>query len=257
MKISSNGMKPISWQLSVILTIIPSGLATFLIYFVIPREIERTGTPFLYYYLPWWIGYMAIYLIASLVGYQLEGNAWDWQTFKARYRLQPIRGKSWWWLWLLLVTFVIAILLANILGPTLSSVSFLQMPSEFPPELNPNHPDGMRSGIFMGVALKGRWWIVAVYFAGWLINIIGEELWFRGHLLPRQELEHGDRAWIIHGIIWGLNHIWQRWTLVILFPYAFLWSYVIQKGKNTRIPIIVHGLGNLIPLVVIVMGVLG
>ena len=254
---STGKLKPISWQLSVLLTLIPAGAAAAMIHIAIPRAVERTGTPFLYYYLPWWIGYMAIYLVASLVGYHLEGNAWDWPTLKSRFRLHSIRGRVWLWFLALLGTFIVAILLVNFLGPQLSSIPFLRMPDEFPTELNPSHPEGMQSGIFMGVALQGKWWILAVYFVGWLINIFGEEFWFRGYLLPRQEREHGSRAWITHGFIWALNHIWQLWTLVILFPYSFLWSFVIQRGRNTWIPILVHGLGNFIPVVGILLGVMG
>jgi hypothetical protein len=42
---------------------------------------------------------------------------------------------------------------------------------------------------FMGLPLQGQWW-VAVYYTLVLVcaNIAGEELWWRGYLLPRQEL---------------------------------------------------------------------
>jgi membrane protease YdiL (CAAX protease family) len=42
---------------------------------------------------------------------------------------------------------------------------------------------------FMGIPLHGSWWI-AVYYVLVLLfgNIAGEELWWRGYLLPRQEL---------------------------------------------------------------------
>ena len=109
----------------------------------------------------------------------------------------------------------------------------------------------------MGVVLKGKWWIAVLYFVGWVFNIFGEEFFFRGYLLPRQEAAYGKRAWLVHGLTWTVHHLWQSWTLVILFPYAFLWSFLIQRGKNTWIPILVHGAGNLIPLIVILTGVIG
>jgi len=152
---------------------------------------------------------------------------------------------------------IIAIAGLNFLGGTLSSIPLFSMPPEFPPELNPNHPNGLITGEFMGLPLKGQWWLVIVYFIGWVLNIFREEFWFRRYILPRQEVAYGNRAWISHGVIWAANHLFQVWTLVILFPYAFLWSYFIQRGKNTCIPIIVHGLGNFIPLVVIIIGVIG
>jgi membrane protease YdiL (CAAX protease family) len=131
------------------------------------------------------------------------------------------------------------------------------MPAAFPAELDPSNPEGRVPGEFMRVELKGQWWIAVVYFLGWVLNIFGEEFWFRGFMLPRQEVAYGRWAWSLHGLVWTINHLFQVWTLVILFPYAFLWSYIIQRGKNTWIPIIAHGAANLIPLIVIIIGVIG
>ena len=39
---------------------------------------------------------------------------------------------------------------------------------------------------FMGIPLKGQWWIPFYYLMVLLAgNIAGEELWWRGYLLPR------------------------------------------------------------------------
>jgi hypothetical protein len=40
---------------------------------------------------------------------------------------------------------------------------------------------------FMGVTLKGQWWITIVYFSALLFNIFDEEFWWWGYILPRQE----------------------------------------------------------------------
>ena len=49
-------------------------------------------------------------------------------------------------------------------------------------------PRGFRA-YSMGMPLAGKWWVAVVFFvAGWLLNIFGEEFWFRGYILPRQEL---------------------------------------------------------------------
>lgn len=46
----------------------------------------------------------------------------------------------------------------------------------------------------MGVRLKGQWWIAVIYFIGWGLNIFGEEFWFRGYMLPRQESQKPKEA---------------------------------------------------------------
>jgi hypothetical protein len=252
---STSQIKPLKIWGSLFLVILSAGTAAYLILKFIPVLVEKNHTPFLSLYLPLWIGFMAFYFALSLVAYRLEGNPFTLAHFTKRYRLGKIQGKDWWWFAALLGTFVIAVGGLGIFGEKLSSLPGLSMPAAFPLDLYPGYPGGLVPGEFMGVSLKGQWWIVGVYFLGWVLNIFGEEFWFRGYMLPRQEAAYGKWAWVSHGLIWALNHIWQVWTLVILLPYAFLWSFIIQGGQKTWIPTIVHGLGNLIPLVLIIVGV--
>ena len=114
----------------------------------------------------------------------------------------------------------------------------------------------MFPGVFMGMPLQGKWWIVALYFVGWVCNILGEEFWWRGFMLPRQELTHGRYTWIVHGVLWAVNHLFQKWTLPVLLITALIYAYGVQKCKNTWITVIVHGLLNLTALVVIITGVI-
>lgn len=250
-------LKPLSiWQ-SLLLVLIPSTASIILYYYVVPEYVKRTGRPFASGYLPAWIGIMATYFLASIIAFKLEGNKVSIAEFAKRYRLKGIRGRDWIWLLALLVSFLVVAVSVTLLGKRLSSTPPLTPPESFPPELNPSKSRGIVPGVFMGMSLQGNWWVAAVYLLGWIMNILGEEFWYRGFMLPRQEVAYGDRAWILHGVVWALNHLWQGWTLIILFPYSFLWSFIIQRARNTTIPIIVHGLGNLSVLIFIIAGVLG
>lgn len=42
---------------------------------------------------------------------------------------------------------------------------------------------------------SGRYWILAVWLPFWVLNIFGEELLWRGVVLPRQETAFGKWAW--------------------------------------------------------------
>ena len=123
----------------------------------------------------WWVSYMFLYFIASLVAYRLEGNPFKRQAFARRYRLEKIKGEQWKWGLALLLSFILIILLLNIASPWLASIPILAPPESFPAELNPAKPGGRISGEFMGLPLKGQWWLVGVYFLGWVFNIFGEE----------------------------------------------------------------------------------
>jgi hypothetical protein len=93
----------------------------------------------------------------------------------------------------------------SLFQPTLESVRFFD-PSAFYREFFKHF--GPKD--FMGIPLQGAWWILLYYVAiMFLCNIGGKELWWRGYVLPRQELVFGRTAWIVHGI---------PLTLVSAFP---------------------------------------
>ena len=89
---------------------------------------------------------------------------------------------------------------------------------------------------------KGRYWLLLIWFPYWILNILGEEILWRGVMLPRQEIAFGKNAWLIHGFGWGLFHIAFGWQLLItLIPLIFIQSYIVQKTKNSWIGVIMHG----------------
>jgi membrane protease YdiL (CAAX protease family) len=88
----------------------------------------------------------------------------------------------------------------------------------------------------------GRYWLLAVWFPYWILNILGEEFLWRGVMLPRQEVAFGKHAWLIHGFGWGLFHIAFGWQLLItLIPLIFIQSYIVQRTKNSWTGVIMHG----------------
>jgi membrane protease YdiL (CAAX protease family) len=253
---NSSSLKPLELWKSLLLVLIPAVTAYAALHFVVPLWLEGSGQPFFTGYMVWWMTWMGLVFIVSLVAYKLEGNPLTWQAFASRYRLRKLTRLDWLWVIGLLVVHGLAILALGLAGKWLASIPILAMPDSFPPELRPGGTAELVPGEFMGMALQGKWWIVALYFLGWVFNIFGEEFWWRGYLLPRQELTHGKWTWIVHGILWGANHLFQKWTLVLLVPTAFLFAYGAQQVKNTWVPIIVHGLMNLTPLIVIILGVI-
>lgn len=87
-----------------------------------------------------------------------------------------------------------------------------------------------------------RYWLLAIWFPYWILNIMGEEIFWRGVMLPRQELAFGNWTWFYHGIGWGLFHIAFGWQLLVtLLPVLFIQSYVVQRRKNTWTGVVIHG----------------
>jgi len=79
--------------------------------------------------------------------------------------------------------------------------------------------------------------MVLPVFVLFFFNIFGEELYWRGILLPQQEL--------VHGVMWHLFHLMIfPWYLIFGLPIALAISFVAQRTGNTWMAILLHGQAN-------------
>jgi membrane protease YdiL (CAAX protease family) len=64
-------------------------------------------------------------------------------------------------------------------------------------------------------------------------------------------------AWLVHGILWTIWHVFWKWNLLMILPVALAVPFVVQKTRNTWAGIIAHGILNAVPLGIIIAGVAG
>jgi membrane protease YdiL (CAAX protease family) len=109
------------------------------------------------------------------------------------------------------------------------------------------------------VPAAGNWWLLLWGVACLIIlNIFGEELWWRGYILPRQELANGRWAWVVNGVLWAAFHIFYHTTLfsfVSYVPGTCALAYVAQRTRSTWPGVIGHTIANIAFLVFLVRGV--
>jgi hypothetical protein len=165
------------------------------------------------------------------------------------------RGRAWRWV-IALAAFLILSQLLWYFGPRLQTIPLHPRPECVAELLSHFGPDD-----FMGIPLAGRWWL-AVYYAAVLLfgNVAGEELWWRGYVLPRQELAHGAAAWLVHGALWAAFHLffqWSLWDLVRMVPTCCALAFVAQHCRNTWPGVVGHTFGNSGLLIQIVRGAFG
>jgi len=86
-----------------------------------------------------------------------------------------------------------------------------------------------------------------------LLNIVGEEIFWRGMVLPRQELRHGQRTFLVHGTLWALSHAFQYWLLPPILVGSLALAYLVQRRRNTWVGILGHIVNNGLPLAIIVL----
>ena len=250
-------LKPMPLWQSIILTLAPAVLLYVFYYYMMPGLMESFGYPFLVVYLIAWGGGEVLIFLASLVVYKMGENPLIWKAFVSRYRLHKMDKKDWGWTAGLFIFSIVTTFGLTFTAEWLSSVPGFSPPDFFPAELTPGGTAKLVPGEFMGFPLKGMWWVLVVYFFGWLFNIFGEEFWFRGYMLPRQELTHRQSAWIVQGVLFTSFHIFWKWNLIAYLPGSLFLAYVVQKRRNTWISILWHGTLNFIPMIMILQGILG
>jgi len=249
-------LKPMPFWMSLLFFGIPSTAGWVSVYIIMPT-LNKLGFPMFWNFwfcltLP-----LAGMLITALVAYRLEGRAWNWQEFKSRFRLKPVRGKDWWWVLALIASIGLYLFLRQIISSRLASLPGFAFPSYLPSILDPRLSQTSIPTDYLGVPLLGNWWVLLVIFAVLCINIYGEELLWRGTILPRQELTHGKWTWLVHGLLWTFFHSFWKWDVLAILPGALLLSFVAFRLKNTTPGIIYHWTNNGLTLVATALGILG
>ena len=160
---------------------------------------------------------------------------WDW-----RLRFKPLNAGDWLWgLGGLVVIGTLSWLL-------MQGVDFITGGFDHSPPFMSFEP-----------LTPSRYWILALWLPYWVLNILGEELLWRGVMLPRQQKALGKWAWIIHGIGWGLFHIAFGWQLLVtLLPILFILPYIVQRRGNTWLGVIIHAAINGPSFIAIAFGLL-
>ncbi|MGC5224478.1 lysostaphin resistance A-like protein [Micromonospora sp. DT81.3] len=102
--------------------------------------------------------------------------------------------------------------------------------------------------------LSGSWLWLSVIFAFLIFNtVLGEELLFRGYLLPRMQGAFGKRDWIANGVLFAVYHLHIPWTIPITLIDTFILSLPSRRYRSAWIGIIAHSAQSLVlfPLVLL------
>jgi membrane protease YdiL (CAAX protease family) len=256
----NNSIKPLPFRKSLLYFGIPALFVLFIVYIVMPLLAERGVPIFWNYLLAFATAPMFALIAASVIGYRREGNIVSWSGLTKRFRFNRMDGKTWLWAIGLTVFMVASVGLLSFTSRWLVSSDLITFPDYWPSELKPVDPGSLTGASvpteFMGLSLAGNWWILLVLLVSLVIATFGEEIWWRGYILPRQELVHGNRTWLIHGLLWTAFHIFTPWNLLAILPGSLALSFVAQRLKNTWPAVIAHGLANgLLVVIIVVLGI--
>lgn len=259
MSSQSRTLKPLPLPLALLYFGIPAFVFVFCVYFLIPFFMAQGMTEFMSYSLALLIPLMLM-LIASLVALGMEGYPVTWASIQERFRLRKMDRTDWVWTIVSFAVMMVGAGIFGVLGQVLVTKGLIPLPAKIPTALlDPTVDPKNLLNVFyaaLGPHVKGNWGIVLMTVVLLCFNIFGEEFWWRGVILPRQELVHGKYTWLIHGILWALFHAFKYWAWIGLLPVTLALSFVAQKRHNTWPGIITHFAVNGLSLLPILAAVL-
>jgi uncharacterized protein len=89
--------------------------------------------------------------------------------------------------------------------------------------------------------LSGNWAWFAIVVAMALFNtVLGEELLFRGFLLPRMKGAFGRGDWIANGLLFTAYHLHMPWEMPTTLLDTFILAYPSKRYRSAWIGIAVH-----------------
>lgn len=106
--------------------------------------------------------------------------------------------------------------------------------------------------------LSGNWKWFGLMVVLWVFNtVLGEELLFRGLLLPRMNRAFGRWDWVANGVLFAAYHLHVPWAIPVALLDTFVLSYPTKRYRSAWIGIAVHSTQSLFFAVLVLGLVLG
>ena len=88
-------------------------------------------------------------------------------------------------------------------------------------------------------------------------NYVGEEILWRGYILPRQEVASGKYAWIFNGVLHGVFHLsFGLLVNIVALPLLLMVPLVTYKTRNTSTAIVIHFIMGAPMQIMVVFGII-
>jgi membrane protease YdiL (CAAX protease family) len=95
----------------------------------------------------------------------------------------------------------------------------------------------------------GLYLLVAVELA--FNTFLGEELLFRGLLLPRMRRAFGRTDWVVNGVLFGFYHLHEPWVIPNAIVTGFLCAYPTRRYRSAWMGICIHSVEAVFFLVIL------
>lgn len=105
---------------------------------------------------------------------------------------------------------------------------------------------------------EGAWYLLALVIVTGIFNyILGEELFFRGILLPKMNGVFGKFDWVMNGVLFGLYHVHKIENIPAIMIGSIFYAYLNKKYRSFYPSVIIHGIEFFPLFFIVLMVVLG
>jgi membrane protease YdiL (CAAX protease family) len=248
-------MKPMGLSLSLLYFGIPALALAAGFYLLMPFLIKHGMLPYYAYSLGLGLPLLAM-LAASIAAYRLEGNLLEWSALMARFNFRPLSLPN-----LLIVAGIFAVeialyfLMTRVTG-WLIEQGTIALPANLPAFVNPQTVWTQETINVTTGGLRGNWFLFFFSLILLVINVVGEEFWWRGLVLQRQQLAFAGSTLLVHALLWTLFHGFKYWDLLSLLPLSLGLTFAVLYLNNSSAGLVMHFISNGVGLVPILLGVL-
>ena len=228
---------------------IPMSVLAFV---VTPLMISRINLhPGIIFWMAMIVGLTWQFLL-SLIILKLDGHKFIWKTIQNRLKFtkpeHPVKGYKSNRLLLWTIPFIVLSAILQIIKiPDIESLLFPFI----------DHLPQYDIGDLATPDFKGAWWILPILVISMIFNyILGEELLYRGILLPKMKGVFGKWDWFANGVFFGLYHLHKpQMFITAALTTGFLFAFPSKKFKSTWMAVIIHGAEGVF-IFVLVLGIL-
>jgi membrane protease YdiL (CAAX protease family) len=185
-------------------------------------------------------------LVAVLVG--REQRSLRWSTVREALWLRsprsPRSGRVSGRVWLVLIPLIVAFAAEELISGGIPT------------------PANRDMGAFLGSDagqsfMSGNWgWFGLILVLLVFNTVLGEELLFRGLLLPRMNGAFGRRDWLANGVLFAGYHLHMPWAIPTTLLDTFILAYPTKRYRSAWIGIAVHSAQSMVIAVIVLTLVL-
>lgn len=178
-------------------------------------------------------------LVAGLVGYEQRSLRWSRlrEALWLRSPRSPSTGRVGGRVWLVLIPLIAGFAIEGLLA----------LPAPLSRDLGEFLSSDAGKAMF-----DGSWLWFGLVMAMLVFNtVLGEELLFRGVLLPRMSGAFGDRDWVANGVLFATYHLHMPWAIPTALLDTFWLSYSSKRYRSTWIGIAVHSTQSVVVAVLV------